>query len=40
MENFLIIIKNEMFYGYEYEFESLDQLEKAMIEYIEYYNKE
>ena len=29
-----------MFYGHEYEFESLDQLEQAMIEYIEYYNKE
>ena len=40
MENFFGIMKNEMFYGHEYEFESLDQLEKAMIEYIEYYNKE
>ena len=39
MENFFGIMKNEMFYGHEYEFESLDQLEKAMIEYIEYYNK-
>ena len=40
MENFFGIMKNEMFYGHEYEFESLDQLEQAMIEYIEYYNKE
>lgn len=40
MENFFGIMKNEMFYGHEYEFESLEQLEKAMIEYIEYYNKE
>lgn len=39
MENFFGIMKNEMFYGHEYEFGSLDQLEKAMIEYIEYYNK-
>ena len=27
-----------MFYGHEYEFESLDDLEKAMHEYIDYYN--
>ena len=40
MENFFGIMKNEMFYGHEYEFESLEQLQKAMIEYIEYYNKE
>jgi len=40
MENFFGIMKNEMFYGHEYEFESLDQLEQEMIKYIEYYNKE
>ena len=40
MENFFGIMKNEMFYGYEYEFESLEQLEQDMIKYIEYYNKE
>lgn len=40
MENFFGIMKNEMFYGHEYEFESLDQLEKAMIKYIKYYNKD
>ena len=39
MENFFGIMKNEMFYGHEYEFESLDQLEQEMIKYIEYYNK-
>lgn len=38
MENFFGIMKNEMFYGHEYEFESLDQLEQEMIKYIEYYN--
>ena len=40
MENFFGIMKNEMFYGREYEFESLDQLEQEMIKYIEYYNKD
>lgn len=38
MENFFGIMKNEMFYGHEYEFKSLDELEQAMIEYIDYYN--
>ena len=40
MENFFGIMKNEMFYGHEYEFKSLDQLEKEMIKYIEYYYKD
>ena len=40
MENFFGKMKNEMFYGHEYEFKTLDQLQKAMEEYIEYYNKE
>lgn len=40
MENFFGVMKNEMFYGHEYEFKSLEELEKAMIKYIEYYNKE
>ena len=31
-------MKNEMFYGYEYTFETLDDLKIAMEEYIEYYN--
>ena len=38
MEIFFGTMKNEMFYGHEYEFESLDELETAMKEYIEYYN--
>ena len=32
-------MKKEMFYGHEYEFKSLNELEKEMINYIEYYNK-
>ncbi len=38
MENFFGIMKNEMFYGNEYDFETLEQLEQAMVEYIDYYN--
>ncbi len=38
MENFFGKMKNEMFYGYEYTFETLDELKIAMEEYIEYYN--
>ncbi len=38
MENFFGIIKNEMFYGHESEFNSLDELKKAIDEYIIYYN--
>jgi len=38
MEIFFGTMKNEMFYGHEYEFKSLDELEKAMNEYIDYYN--
>ena len=33
-------MKNEMFYGHEYEFRSLEELEEAMVKYIEYYNSE
>ena len=29
-----------MLYGHEYEFKTLEQLQKAMEEYIEYYNNE
>ena len=39
MENFFGKMKNEMFYGHEYEFESLDHLKKEMEEYITYYNE-
>ena len=38
MENFFGKMKNEMFYGHEFEFITLEQLEAAMNEYIEYYN--
>ena len=38
MENFFGIMKREMFYGHEYEFESLEQLKIEMIKYIDYYN--
>ena len=40
MENFFGKMKNEMFYGHEYEFKSLEQLQKAMEDYIDYYNNE
>lgn len=38
MENFFGIMKNEMYYDYKYE--SLEELRKAMKEYITYYNEE
>lgn len=38
MENFFGKMKNEMFYGYEYTFQTLEELKKAMEDYIEYYN--
>lgn len=40
MENFFGIMKNEMFYGHENEFETLDDLKEAMEKYILYYNTE
>ena len=40
MENFFGKMKNEMFYGHEFEFKTLEQLQKAMEDYIEYYNNE
>lgn len=39
MENFFGKMKNEMFYGHEYEFKSLEHLKKEMEEYITYYNE-
>lgn len=39
MENCFGKMKNETFYGHEYEFETLDQLKAAMEEYITYYNE-
>ena len=38
MENFFSIMKNEMYYGYTYS--SIEELRKAMEEYILYYNTE
>lgn len=38
MENFFGIMKREMFYGHEHEYQTLDQLKNAMEEYIMYYN--
>lgn len=38
MENFFGIMKNEMFYGQEYKYKTLDNLKESMIEYIDYYN--
>ncbi|MBQ3774752.1 MAG: IS3 family transposase, partial [Ruminobacter sp.] len=38
MENFFGKMKNEMFYGHEYEFSTLDELKDAMVKYIHYYN--
>ncbi|MCI5772928.1 MAG: IS3 family transposase, partial [Erysipelotrichaceae bacterium] len=40
MENFFGKMKNEMFYGHEYSFKTLDDLKKAMVEYIDYYNNQ
>ena len=40
MENFFGKLKNEMFYGHEYEFESIEELKQAIDEYIYYYNNE
>lgn len=38
MESFFGILKSEMFYGLEKSYQSLDELEKAIIDYIDYYN--
>ena len=38
MESFLGILKSEMFYGYENTFQSLEHLEQAIVDYIDYYN--
>ena len=40
MESFFGVMKNEMFYGHEYEFKALDDLEKSMREYISYHNNQ
>lgn len=38
MESFFGILKSEMFYGFEKSYQSLDELERAITEYIFYYN--
>ncbi len=38
MESFFGILKSKMFYGYEKSFQSLKQLEQAIVDYIDYYN--
>ena len=38
IENFFGKMKNEMFYGHEYTYQTLEELRLAMEEYIEYYN--
>ena len=40
METFFGRLKNEMFYGYEKEYESFESFSKAVEEYIDYYNNE
>ena len=40
METFFGRLKNEMYYGYEKEFESFESFSKALDEYISYYNNE
>ena len=40
MENFFGKLKNEMFYGHEYEFNSINELKQSIDEYIYYYNNE
>ena len=39
MESFFGILKSEMFYGYEKTFKSIEHLEQAIVDYINYYNK-
>lgn len=38
MESFFGILKSEMFYGFETAYQSLDELEQAITDYIFYYN--
>ena len=40
MENFFGKMKNEMFYGHEYEFNTLNELKDAMEKYIYYYDND
>lgn len=38
MESFLGMLKSEMFYGFEKDFQSLEELEETIVNYIDYYN--
>ena len=38
IESFFGILKTEMFYGYEKTFKSIEHLEQAIVDYINYYN--
>ncbi|EMB71778.1 transposase [Streptococcus mutans 15VF2] len=38
MESFFGILKSEMFYGFENSYQFLDELERAITDYIFYYN--
>ena len=38
VESFFGILMSEMFYGYEKMFHLLEQLEQAIVDYIDYYN--
>ena len=38
MESFFGILKSEMFYGFEKSFSSIEKLESAIVEHIDYYN--
>ena len=40
IETFFARLKNEMFYGYEKDYESFEEFAKAVAEYINYYNNE
>ena len=40
MENFFRLLKNEMYYGHEYKFKTIDDLKKDIEEYIKWYNEE
>lgn len=40
METFFGRLKNEMYYGYEKEYQSFEEFSKAIKEYIDYYNNE
>ena len=38
IESFFGILKSEMFYGHEKTFKSIEHLEQAIVDYINYYN--